>query len=123
RFTDAATLRAVLFDPGLKVPEMYMDGRLVLEQGVFYDLIAVANSNTRPEVSTPGAWFQHLRRSVTAAPVVRAVGLKAARANVAHHYDLNERLYRLFLDDDMQYSCAYFEHPGMTLEQAQLAKK
>ena len=44
---------------------------------------------------------------------MRAVGLKAARANVAHHYDLDERLYRLFLDEDMQYSCAYFERPDM----------
>ena len=55
--------------------------------------------------------------------MLRAVGLKAARANVAHHYDLDERLYRLFLDGDMQYSCAYFERPDMTLDQAQLAKK
>ena len=48
---------------------------------------------------TPVAWLQHLRRSVTDAQIVRAVGLKAARANVAHHYDLDERLYRLFLDE------------------------
>lgn len=123
RITDGAALRAIALDPGLKVAEMYMDGRLVLEQGDIYDLIAIAKSNTRPEVSTPGAWFQHLRRSVVDAPIVRAVGLKAARANVAHHYDLDERLYRLFLDGDMQYSCAYWERPDMTLDQAQLAKK
>jgi cyclopropane-fatty-acyl-phospholipid synthase len=42
---------------------------------------------------------------------------------VAHHYDLSEELYRLFLDDDMQYSCAYFREPGMSLERAQLEKK
>ena len=100
-----------------------MEGRLVLEEGEVYDLIALAKANTRPEVSTPFAWVQHLRRSVTAAPVLRAVGLQAARRNVAHHYDLDERLYRLFLDGDMQYSCAFFERPGMTLDQAQLAKK
>ena len=90
-----------------------MDGRLVVEQGDVYDLIAIAKSNTRPEArdarppssSTSGAASPH-------APILRAVGLKAARANVAHHYDLDERLYRLFLDDDMQYSCAYFERPG-----------
>lgn len=123
RIADKAALRAIVRDPGLKAPEMYMDGRLVIEQGDIYDLIAVAKANTRPEISTPGAWFQHLRRSVTDAPLVRAVGLKAARANVAHHYDLDERLYRLFLDGDMQYSCAFWERPGMTLDQAQLAKK
>ena len=123
RITDKAALRAIVLDPGLRAPEMYMDGRLVIEEGDIYELIALAKANTNPEVLTPGAWFQHLRRSVTDAPIAHAVGLKTARANVAHHYDLDERLYRLFLDGDMQYSCAYFERPDMTLDQAQLAKK
>jgi cyclopropane-fatty-acyl-phospholipid synthase len=123
RITDSGALRAIALDPSLAVPEMYMDDRLVIEQGDPYALIALAKANTRPEVSTPGAWVNHVRRSVTAAPLLRAVGIKAARANVAHHYDLDERLYRLFLDADMQYSCAYFEEPWYTLEQAQLAKK
>ena len=123
RITDPASLRSIALDPGLATAESYMNGTLVLEHGDTFDLIAVAKSNMRPEVSTPGAWFQHLRRSVTLAPVAHAIGLKAARANVAHHYDLDERLYRLFLDQDMQYSCAYFERPDMTLDQAQLAKK
>jgi cyclopropane-fatty-acyl-phospholipid synthase len=123
RFIDPTALRAVLLDPGLAAAEMYMDGRLVLDQGSIYDLIAFAKSNTRPELVTPGARVHHLRRAATAAPVLRAIGRKAARRNVAHHYDLDERLYRLFLDRDMQYSCAYFERPDMTLDQAQLAKK
>jgi len=46
-----------------------------------------------------------------------------SRRNVAHHYDLDGRLYSLFLDADRQYSCAYFEHPGQSLDDAQLAKK
>ena len=46
-----------------------------------------------------------------------------ARSNVAHHYDLDKRLYALFLDADRQYSCAYFEHPEQSLDDAQLAKK
>lgn len=123
RISDPKSLRGIALDPGLAVPEAYMEGGLEIDHGDVYDLIAIAKSNMRPEVSTPGAWFQHLRRSVTAAPVARAIGLRAARANVAHHYDLDERLYRLFLDGDMQYSCAWFERPDMTLDQAQLAKK
>ena len=123
RIVDRAALRAIVLDPGLRAPEMYMDGRLVIEEGDIYEFIVLAKANTRPEVLTPGAWFQHLRRSVTDAPIARAVGLKTARANVAHHYDLDERLYRLFLDGDMQYSCAWWERPDMTLDQAQLAKK
>ncbi|HET9067485.1 MAG TPA: cyclopropane-fatty-acyl-phospholipid synthase family protein [Amaricoccus sp.] len=123
RFADASTLRRIFVDPGLAFAEMYMEGRIVIEEGDVYDFIALAKSNTRPELVTPGAKGLHLWRSVTHAPITRAVGLKAARRNVAHHYDLDERLYRLFLDVDMQYSCAYFEHPGLTLDQAQLAKK
>jgi cyclopropane-fatty-acyl-phospholipid synthase len=123
RIVDAATLRAVLLDPTLAVAEAYMDGRIVLEEGDVYDLVLLAKSNTRPEVSTKGAWAHHLKRSITHAPVLRAVGIRAARVNVAHHYDLDERLYRTFLDRDMQYSCAYYEQPDASLEQAQLAKK
>src|SRR5262249_57241527 len=48
---------------------------------------------------------------------------KRARRNVAHHYDLDGRLYSLFLDADRQYSCAYFETPDSSLDDAQLAKK
>jgi len=48
---------------------------------------------------------------------------RRARENVAHHYDLDGRLYSLFLDSDRQYSCAYFETPEMSLDDAQLAKK
>jgi cyclopropane-fatty-acyl-phospholipid synthase len=123
RIADPAALRAIVFDPGLSVAEMYMDGRLVLEEGEAYDLIALAKANTRPEVSTPFAWVQHLRRSVTAAPVLHAVGIPAARRNVAHHYDLSGALYELFLDRDLQYSCAYFARPDDTLETAQENKK
>jgi cyclopropane-fatty-acyl-phospholipid synthase len=123
RFADAGALRAVALDPGLAVPEMYMEGRLLLEAGGPYELIALFKRATRPEVATFGAKLQHIRRSITDAPVLRAVGVRSARANVAHHYDLDERLYRLFLDGDMQYSCAFFEPEGIGLDQAQLAKK
>jgi cyclopropane-fatty-acyl-phospholipid synthase len=49
--------------------------------------------------------------------------VKRAQANAAHHYDLSGELYDLFLDDDRQYSCAYFARPDMTLDEAQEAKK
>jgi cyclopropane-fatty-acyl-phospholipid synthase len=123
RFRDAGALHAVVRDPVLAVPEMYMQGRLALDAGDVYELIALAKANTRPELATPVAALHHLRRSVLASPALKAIGRRRARVNVAHHYDLDERLYRLFLDRDMQYSCAYFERPDLTLDQAQLAKK
>jgi cyclopropane-fatty-acyl-phospholipid synthase len=123
RIADAPALRAIVLDPTLRVPELYMEGRLQIEEGDPYALIALAKGNTRPEAVTRVARLRHGLRRVTAAPILRAIGVRRARANVAHHYDLDERLYRTFLDGDMQYSCAWFERPGMTLEQAQLAKK
>jgi len=50
-------------------------------------------------------------------------GRHRARRNVSHHYDLDGRLYALFLDADRQYSCGYFETPDQSLDDAQLAKK
>lgn len=123
RFADPEALRAVARDPGLAMPEMYMDGRLTLDEGDPYSLIALVKSNTLPEHVTGGASARHYLRRITAAPILRTIGPKLARLNVAHHYDLDERLYRLFLDEDMQYSCAYFPRPDLTLDQAQLAKK
>ena len=49
--------------------------------------------------------------------------MSKARRNVAHHYDIGNALYALFLDDDLQYSCAYFTDPDNSLEQAQADKK
>jgi len=48
--------------------------------------------------------------------------LARARRNATHHYNIDYRIYRTFLDSDLQYSCAYFEHNGASLDQAQLAK-
>ncbi len=121
-FTDRAALRAVVLDPGLGAPETYMDGRLLID-GDVYDLIAITKGNMQPEVSTPTAAISHRLRRLLSASAMKAIGVQRARANIAHHYDLDERLYRLFLDGDMQYSCAFFERPDMTLDQAQLAKK
>jgi len=122
RITDPAALRAIAFDPQLAAAEAYMDGRLVLEAGDIFELISLAKMNGSTDRLSFLAWLQHLRRSIRG-PVNRAIGLGEARRNIAHHYDLDERLYRLFLDEDMQYSCAWFEHPDISLDAAQLAKK
>jgi cyclopropane-fatty-acyl-phospholipid synthase len=107
RLVDVPTMRRIARDPTLATPEAYMDGGLVLEDGDIYDLIMLAKQ-AQPEGITPGAAVHHALRSVFAWSMWRAIGIQRARANVAHHYDLDEQLYRLFLDGDMQYSCAYF---------------
>ena len=121
RFATAAAQRAVLFDPELKLGEAYMDGTFVVEQGSIADVLAVLLRQERIGAAN-WAWlprlFRHLfRRLQQYNPRARS------RQNVAHHYDLDGRLYSLFLDGDRQYSCAYFETPDQSLDDAQLAKR
>ncbi len=122
RFTTAAGQWAVLRDPELAVGEAYMDGTLVVEQGSIADFLHLALSQDRSGKPPRWARVQWLarylwRRLAQFNPPTRA------RKNVAHHYDLDQRLYALFLDADRQYSCAYFEQPDQSLDDAQLAKK
>lgn len=122
RFADRAAELHLLSNPPLALGELYMDGRLVIERGSIYDLLLIA---TRNLVLQPQTRLLRIQWSVRKA--LRSVrpgnSERRARRNVAHHYDLDGRLYDLFLDPDRQYSCAYFEHPEQNIEEAQLAKK
>lgn len=120
RFTSRAAEWAILLDPELKFGETYMDGTFVVEQGSIADVLAIAlgqNSDVPHWARLQGLLRYLYRRFEQFNPRARA------RRNVAHHYDLDGRLYSLFLDADRQYSCAYFERPDQSLDDAQLAKK
>ncbi len=123
RFTSAAAQRAILFDPELRLGECYMDGTLVVEQGSIADLLGIVLGQGEIDGKPPHwarpqwVWRYIKRRLQQFNPRSRS------RQNVAHHYDLDGRLYSLFLDADRQYSCAYFEAPDESLDDAQLAKK
>ena len=122
RFTSAAAERAVILDPELAVGEAYMDGSLVIEHGSIADFLLLALSQDHSGKPLPWARTQWLLRYLWRR-LAQSNPPKRSRANVAHHYDLDRRLYSLFLDADRQYSCAYFEHPEQSLDDAQLAKK
>jgi cyclopropane-fatty-acyl-phospholipid synthase len=111
---------SLLRDPELKFGEAYMDGTLVVEQGSIADVLAVlfAQGVEAPKWALPRWLLRFIGRRLT-----QFNPRKRARRNVAHHYDLDGRLYSLFLDADRQYSCAYFETPNTSLDDAQLAKK
>jgi cyclopropane-fatty-acyl-phospholipid synthase len=121
RLADRATDWSLALNPSLKVGEAYMDGKLTIEEGSLYDLIdlGMANSSGIEHEGWQAVmagfqtiarwWHQH-----------NPIGL--AREHVAHHYDLSRRLFELFLDESMQYSCAYFVRPSITLAEAQIAK-
>ncbi len=122
RITEASALRAFCLNPELALGECYMDGTLQVADDDLEGLLRVLMRNRRAEDFPLWARiYGNLRYSAQSWLRRNTPGL--ARKNVAHHYDLSDDLYRLFLDEDMQYSCAYFPDPDMTLEQAQAAKK
>lgn len=122
RLADRAAERRLVLDPALAFGELFMDGRLVVTQGSIYDVLDLASRNLKLR-SPPGIARAHDRLRTAMRPVHQRNNKRRAKRNVAHHYDLSGRLYELFLDRDSQYSCAYFEHPGQNLAEAQLAKK
>jgi cyclopropane-fatty-acyl-phospholipid synthase len=122
RFRSRRALSKIFLNPELRLGEAYMNGDFVLEAGTIADLLALLMSQTRhdtvPYFARPQAMMRYSRRRLDQFNYRRR-----SRQNVAHHYDLDARLYSLFLDADRQYSCAYFETPDQTLDDAQLAKK
>jgi cyclopropane-fatty-acyl-phospholipid synthase len=120
---DRRTVWRLMLNPKLSVGEAYMDGGLVSLGGSIHDVLEVVLANLRTNRKRPFvAW---LRRAAVRVwrPINQFNARARARRNVAHHYDLNGRLYSLFLDRDQQYSCAYFPKGTETLEEAQEAKK
>src|SRR6202140_1729504 len=120
RFLTTDAERRVLLNPELALGEVYMEGSFVIENGSIADALAILMD--QPEILPRWAKLQWwLRYLVRHARQFNPRG--RARDNVARHYDLDGRLYSLFLDADKQYSCAYFETPEATLDDAQLTKK
>jgi len=108
-------MRRILRNPSLELGETYMAGAWDVTEGTLTDLLRVLRTNLSAVLRSP--MLPALSRLVTSWNRIRA-----SRRNVAHHYDLDEAMFRAFLDRDMHYSCAYFARPGMTLEEAQQAK-
>src|SRR6185437_12505281 len=122
RFHDRAVARELLLNGPLKLGETFMEGRLTIEDGSVYDLLELVGCNMSLGPPHPimrigdiiGRWLRVFQQYNP---------LWKSRQNVAHHYDLSDTLYNLFLDTDRQYSCAYFHDPSDPLEEAQASKK
>ena len=126
RLADDAVGRAIVTHPALGAAEGYMDGRLMLEQGTIWDLLMLVSANAPLEstksLENPGLVARVSERLLHWRDTYNK--RDRSKANVAHHYDLSDKLYSLFLDKDRQYSCAYFTDPDtVSLEQAQVDKK
>lgn len=121
RVVDPALDWKIFLNPELKAAEAYMDGGVEFDKGGIHDLIQLFFVNKRHFDLTPSQIFwrglaRKTRRALAHNPIAQA------RKNAAHHYDLGNDFYKLWLDRSMQYSCAYWEDGVETLEQAQLAK-
>mgnify|MGYP001304261560 CR=1 FL=1 len=113
--------KELTLNPQLALGEAYMSGRFRVESGTIYDFLEIVLSNAM-RYPFP-RWLGHVERMRRATKRLQQYNPVArSRANVAHHYDIDRRIYDLFLDGDRQYSCAYFMGHE-TLEEAQLAKK
>jgi len=117
--SDMKTAVAIAANPDLALGEAFMDGTFRIEGGSIYDFLQLTTSQLALRPRSPKlTWMQRIRRGAE-----QANDRLHARSNVHHHYDLTVDFYRLFLDNDLQYSCAFFETPDASLEEAQVAKK
>lgn len=122
RIHDRALIPKLLAHPSVALGEAYMDGTLTIESGSLYELLelCIVATSAYPAI-LPRLLSDDLLSSI--ALRIRSNPVFRARRHAAHHYDLSDALFDLFLDADRQYSCAYFPEPDMNLEQAQTAKK
>jgi cyclopropane-fatty-acyl-phospholipid synthase len=122
RLRDPALHWKLFCRPRLYLPEAFVDGTLTIEEGSLYDLVDLLERNF--EALPPGLLTRLLDGSLGLPRRVHQFNpLARARKNAAHHYDLSDELYELFLDRDRQYSCAYFRGSETDLDAAQHAKK
>jgi cyclopropane-fatty-acyl-phospholipid synthase len=122
RLTDRAAERELLIDPAFNLGELYMDGRFVITEGSLYELLELGARNLAALEELP--WVKAIERArVLFRGLHQRNDRRRSKENIARHYDHDVRIYELFLDEDRQYSCAYFERPDQTLDDAQRAKK
>lgn len=121
RISDDQTLRRIMRNPRLAMGEAYMDGRMTVD-GDVYDFLDLVIFNTRWERG--GSARRDINKHGWLKGKLDQLNWRSrSKRNVAHHYDLGNRLYELFLDPDMQYTCAYFTDPNNSIEEAERDKK
>jgi len=122
RLHDRKLYRSLFLNPELAAGEAYMDGTLTMEEGsTCYDFMFLFSINRAPLGAHPvqgllrKGWKAFRRRQ-------QKNSVERAKSQARHHYDLSTELYRLFLDEGLNYSCAYYTDADVSLEAAQAAK-
>ena len=125
RFTDRRVSGDIARDPATGTGEAYMDGRMIVERGDIRDLLYLARANATFEAGQNFGPKTILKRAAEeiVCRIDRFNWRARARRNAEHTYNLTSRLYELFLDEDRQYTCAYWTDQANSLETAQRDKK
>ncbi len=123
RLKNKSIERKLFFNPNLHIGEAYMNEDLIIEKGTIEEFLNLITKCYDDFISNNKFYKFYEYLSSIFMPLHQINQLVNSKNNVAHHYDINEDLYKLFLDKDMQYSCAYFHNPNISLEQAQKDKK
>ena len=118
KLLDQKLMQKLLINPDLYFGEAYMDGSLVIQNGTLTEFLDLAFKNIgRGDINFYGSVIKKIKG--TFRYLTNFNKIVKSKENVAHHYDISEKLYDLFLDENRQYSCAYFKNNNDTLEQAQ----
>ena len=118
KLLDQKLMQKLLINPDLYFGEAYMDGSLLIQNGTLTEFLDLAFKNIgRGDINFYGSVIKKIKG--TFRYLTNFNKIVKSKENVAHHYDISEKLYDLFLDENRQYSCAYFKNDNDTLEQAQ----
>ena len=123
KFTNKSIEKKLFRNPGLYFGEGYMNKEIIIKKGSIEQLVDLVTSCYDDFIKHNKIYKYYEKFSSFFKTFQQLNEFVNSKKNVAHHYDLNEELYRLFLDKDMQYSCAYYHNQNIGLEQAQIDKK
>ena len=123
KLSNKSIQRKLFINPSLYLGEGYMDGEIIIEEGTIEDFIKIISASYDDFLSQNYIFKFYGIIAAILKPFHQLNRIIQSKKNIAHHYDLNEDLYRLFLDKDLQYSCAYFYNDNISLDDAQIDKK
>ena len=125
RVQTSSAVRGILLNPRLGMAEAYMDGGVSVDDDDIMGFVELIRRNNPWENGGEIGDPKPLRKLLghVFRPLMQLNSLANSRSNVAHHYDVSNDFYQMWLDEDMQYSCAYWSEADASLDQAQMAKK
>ncbi len=123
RLTNRTIEKKLFYNPSLHLGEGYMNKEIIIEEGSLDNFLKIITACYDDYIKNNNLFSLYESISSFFKPLQQINKLVQSKKNVSHHYDLNEKMYRLFLDKDMQYSCAYFHNQNISLDQAQIDKK